>query len=181
MRGLALMAVIWAGTFLLVLVGGNWFTGSQAAVVFGVAVAVFALGECLHGAIYAPLAVDLAEPRMLGRYMAVSSFSWQLGWLVGPAAGGFVLQHEPLALWPAAAAICMFAAVYSLALERWIPEPLRLTPHVEYVAGVPGTMANVTLTTDEPLSTNAEPAPHPADASAQLRRGGRAASGTTRR
>jgi MFS family permease len=181
MPGLALMAVVWAGTFLLVFVGGNWLTGTQAAVVFGVAVAIFALGECLHGAIYAPLVVDLAEPRMLGRYMAVSSFSWQLGWLLGPAVGGFVLQHEPLALWPAAAAICMFAAAYSLALERWIPEPLRITPHVDFVAGVPGTMANVTLATDEPLSTNAEPAPHPADASAQLRRGSRPAPGTTRR
>ena len=89
--------------------------------IFGVAVAVFALGECLHGAIYAPLVVDLAEPRLLGRYMALSSFSWQLGWLIGPAAGGFVLQHEPLALWPAVAVICMLGSVYALALERWIP------------------------------------------------------------
>jgi MFS family permease len=111
----------------------------------------------------------------------MSSFSWQLGWLIGPAAGGFVLQHEPLALWPAVAAICMLASAYALALEKWIPEPLRLTPHVDSIAGVPGTMANVALTTDEPLSTDAEPAPHPADTSAQLRRGGRPASGTTRR
>jgi len=181
MRGLALMGVVWAGTFLAVLVGGGWFTGTQAAVIFGIAVAVFALGECLHGAIYAPLVVDLAEPRLLGRYMALSSFSWQLGFLIGPAAGGFVLQHEPLALWPAAAGICLLASAYALALERWIPEPLRLTPHVDSIAGVPGTMANVTLTTDEPLSTDAEPAPHPADPSAQLRRGGRPAPGTTRR
>lgn len=181
MRGLALMAVVWAGTFLLVAVGGYSFTGTDAAIVFGIAVAVFALGECLHGVIYAPLVVDLAEPRLLGRYMAMSSFSWQLGWLIGPAAGGFALQHEPLALWFGAALICMFAAAYSLALERWIPEPFRVTPHVDSLAGVPGTMANVMLTTDEPLSTDAEPAPHPADATSRLRRGGRPASGTTRR
>jgi len=181
MRGLALMGVVWAATFLAVMAGGNWLTGTQAAVIFGIAVGVFALGECLHGAIYAPLVVDLAEPRLLGRYMAFSSFSWQLGWLVGPAAGGFVLQHEPLALWPAAAAICLLASGYAVALEKRIPTDLRLTPHVDSVAGVPGTMANVTLTTDEPLSTDAEPAPHPADTSAQLRRGGRSASGTTRR
>src|SRR5207302_4156827 len=92
-RGLALMGFVWAATFVAVLVGGAWLTGTQAALVFGVAVGVFALGECLHGAIYAPLVVDLAEPRLLGRYMAFSSFSWQLGWLVGPAAGGFVLQN----------------------------------------------------------------------------------------
>jgi MFS family permease len=181
MRGLALMGVVWAGTFLAVLAGGGWLTGTQAAIVFGVAVGVFALGECLHGAIYAPLVVDLAEPRLLGRYMAFSSSSWQIGWLVGPAAGGFVLQHEPLALWPAAAAICVLASAYALALERRIPPQLHLTPHVDSVAGVPGTMANMALTTDDPLSTDAEPSPHPADETSRLRRGGRTAPGTTRR
>jgi MFS family permease len=125
--------------------------------------------------------VDLAEPRLLGRYMAFSSSSWLIGWLVGPAAGGFVLQHEPLALWPAAAAICVLASAYALALERRIPPQLHLTPHVDSVAGVPGTMPNMALTTDDPLSTDAEPSPHPADETSQLRRGGRTAPGTTRR
>ena len=58
LRGLALMSLIWAGTFIVVMAAGAWLTGTQAAVVLGVAVAVFALAECLHGAIYAPLAVD---------------------------------------------------------------------------------------------------------------------------
>jgi MFS family permease len=181
MGGLALMGVVWAGTFLAVMAGGAWLTGTQAAIVFGIAVAVFALGECLHGAIYAPLVVDLAEPRLLGRYMAFSSASWQIGWLIGPAAGGFVLQHEPLALWPACAVICLFASLYALALEARIPEQLLLTPHVDSVAGVPGTMPNMALTTDDPLSTDAKPASHPADAASRLRRGGRPAPGTTRR
>jgi MFS family permease len=181
MRGLALMGVIWAGTFLAVMAGGAWLTGTQAAIVFGIAVAVFALGECLHGAIYAPLVVDLAKPRLLGRYMAFSSASWQIGWLIGPAAGGFVLQHEPLALWPAAAAICLLASAYALALEARIPEHLLLTPHVDAVGGVPGTMPNMALTTDDPLSTDAKPAPHPADEASRLRRGGRTAPRTTPR
>src|SRR5207244_13156519 len=113
-----------AGTFPPGMAGGGWLTGTQAAVVFGVAVAVFAFGECLHGAIYAPLVVDLAQPRILGRYMAFSSASWQIGWLVGPAAGGFALQHEPLALWPAVAGICLLASGYALALEARIPARL---------------------------------------------------------
>jgi MFS family permease len=181
LHGLALMSLIWAGTFIVVMAAGAWLTGTQAAVVLGVAVAVFALAECLHGAIYAPLAVDLAEPRLLGRYMAFSSFSWQLGWLVGPAAGGFVLQNDPLALWPAAAAICVLASGYALALERHIPAKLRITPHVDSVEGVPGTMPNMALTTDEPLSTDAEPSPHPASEATRIRGGGRTAPGTTRR
>ena len=181
MRGLALMGVIWAGTFMAVMAGGAWLTGTQAAIVFGVAVGVFALGECLHGAIYAPLVVDLAQPRRLGRYMALSSASWQIGWLIGPAAGGFVLQHRPLALWPAVAGICLLASGYALALESAIPAPLRRTPRVDSLAGVAGTMPNMALTTDDPLSTDAKPAPHPADEASRVRRGGRTAPGTTRR
>jgi MFS family permease len=181
LRGLALMGVIWAGTFLAVLAGGTWLSGTEAALVFGVAVAGFALGEGLHGAIYAPLAVDLAEPRILGRYMAFSSFSWQLGWLVGPAAGGFVLQWEPRALWPAVAVICLLASTYALSLERLIPPQLHLTPRVDSLAGVPGTMANMAPATDEPLSTDAKPPPYPEDEASRLRRGGRAAPGTTHR
>jgi MFS family permease len=181
MRGLALMGVMWAGTFVAVAAAGKWLTGTQAAIVFGASVAVFAVGQCLHGAIYAPLVVDLAQPRLLGRYMAFSSASWQVGWLIGPAAGGFVLQHEPLALWPAVAGICLLASGYALALEGRIPEPLRLTPRVGSLAGVRGTMPNMALTTDDPLSTNAEPASHPADETSRLRRGGRTAPGTARR
>ena len=181
LRGLALMGVVWAGAFLGVLAGGAWFTGTQAAIVFAIAVGVFAVAECLHGAIYAPLVVDLAEPQLLGRYMAFSSSSWQIGFFVGPAIGGFVLQHQPLALWPAAAAICVLASAYALALERRIPARLHFTPHVDSLAGVPGTMANMAPTTDEPLSTDAQPAPHPADETSRVHRGGRSAPGTTRR
>jgi MFS family permease len=181
MRGLALMGIVWAASFLAIGAGGHWFTGTDAALVFGVAVAVFALAECLHGAIYAPVAVHLAEPRLIGRYMAFSSFSWQLGFFVGPAAGGFVLQHSPLALWPAAAAICVAASGYALLLDRRLPEAARITPRGDSAAGVAGTMPNMVLTTDDPLSTGAQPAPHPADAPAHG--GGRTAPapGSTRR
>ena len=63
-----------------------------------------------------------------------------------------------------AAAICLVASAYALSLERLIPADLHLTPHVDSLGGVPGTMPNMALTTDEPLSTDAQPAPHPADA-----------------
>jgi MFS family permease len=128
MRGLALMGVLWAGSFLAIAAGGAWFAGASATVVLGAGIGVFALVECLHGAIYAPLVADLAQPRLIGRYMALSSFSWQLGFLAGPAAGGFVLQSAPLALWPAAGAVCLGASAYALALERRIPPELDRTP-----------------------------------------------------
>ena len=130
-----------------------------------------------------PLAIsEITDTVLLGAAcMAFSSSSWQIGWLIGPAAGGFVLQHKPLALWPGVAGICLLASAYALALERRIPEGLRRTPHVDSVAGVPGTMPNMALTTDDPLSTDAKPSPHPADEASRLRRGGRTAPRTTPR
>jgi MFS family permease len=90
---------------------------------------VFAVGECLHGAIHAPLAVDLSPPNLLGRYLGLSSLSWQVGWIVGPAAGGFALQHAPLLLWPIAAAVNIACAAGAVLLERRLPPRVRLTPH----------------------------------------------------
>jgi MFS family permease len=128
MKGLAAMGILWAGGLLLVGAAGAWTTATAAALVLAGGMLVFALGECLHGAIHAPLGVDLAPPRLLGRYVALSSLSWQVGWIVGPAAGGFMLQHAPLLLWPIAAAVNVACAVYALALERRLPAEVRLSP-----------------------------------------------------
>ena len=128
MRGLAAMGVVWAISMSIVWAAGEWTTTTVAAVVLCAAMLVFALGECLHGAIQAPLGADLAPPRLLGRYLALSSLSWQVGWIVGPAGGGFLLQHAPLLLWPIAAALNLVCAGGALALERRLPEHVRLTP-----------------------------------------------------
>jgi MFS family permease len=129
MRGLALMGVVWTASLLAVWAAGARTTATVAFVVLAGAMLVFAIGECLHGAIHAPLAVDLAPPNLVGRYLALSSLSWQVGWIVGPAAGGFALQHAPLLLWPIAAAVNIACAAGALALERRLPERVRLTPH----------------------------------------------------
>jgi MFS family permease len=180
MRGLALMGVIWGASFAGIMVAGDAFDGTAAALALALPVAAFALGECLHGAIYAPLVADLAEPRLIGRFMAFSSFSWQVGFLAGPAAGGFVLQSSPQTLWIGAGAICLAASAYALALERHLPARVRITPRaVDSAAGVAGTMPKMAPTTEDPLSTRAEPAPHPANAAAAG--GGRRAPARGRR
>ncbi len=127
MVGLAAMGILWAVSLLLVWAAGTWTTATVAALVLCGASLVFAIGECLHGAIQAPLSADLAPPRLLGRYLALSSLSWQVGWIVGPACGGFLLQHAPLALWPIAAAN-VACAVWALGLERRLPARVRITP-----------------------------------------------------
>jgi MFS family permease len=98
---------------------------------------VFAVGECLHGAIQAPLSVDLAPPQLVGRYLAASSISWQIGWIVGPAGGGFLLQHRPLLLWPLAAGVNVACAAAALSLERRLPAGVRRTPVAEPAAVLP--------------------------------------------
>ena len=60
--------------------------------------------------------------------MALSTSSWSIGWIAGPALGAFVLQQEPLALWPAAAALCLVAGAGGLLLERRLPQAVRRTP-----------------------------------------------------
>jgi len=128
MRALALMGAIWAGSMLLIGGSGLWLRATSAFALMGVAVVAFAIGECLHGIVHGPLTADLAPPALVGRYMAFGSQSWQIGWIIGPAAGGFVLQHAPNALWPAAAALNIVAALSALALERHLPRSVARAP-----------------------------------------------------
>jgi len=128
MGGLALMGAVWAGALVAVWAGGAFASTTAAAAVFAAATLAFAFGETLHGAIHAPLSADLAPPPLVGRYLALASLSWQAGWVIGPAAGGFVLQHAPLALWPAAAGVNLLCAGWALGLERRLPEAVRRTP-----------------------------------------------------
>jgi len=128
MLALGAMNAIWAVAWLLVLASGAYLEALAAAVVFAVAAAVFGLGETLQGPTQGALVADLAPDRLRGRYMAVSTTSWQVGFVVGPAVGGFVLEAEPLVLWPLAATVCLCAGVGALALERGLPRELRLTP-----------------------------------------------------
>jgi MFS family permease len=136
MRGLALMGVVWAGSLLGFDAAGYWTSGWTAAGLLAAITVVFAVGECLHGTIHLPLATDLASPRAVGRYLAFSSQSWQIGWIIGPAGGGFLLQHAPFALWPVAALLQLVAAAWALGLERTLPRGVLRTPHVEPVAGL---------------------------------------------
>jgi MFS family permease len=134
MRGFALMGTLWAASLLAVWAAGSWTRATAAFGILAAVMLVFAVGECLHGAIHAPLSVDLAPPQLVGRYLAASSISWQIGWIVGPAAGGFLLQHRPLLLWPIAAGVNLACAGAALALEPRLPERVRRTPRGDAAA-----------------------------------------------
>jgi MFS family permease len=128
MRTLAALGVVWAAALVIVPLAGIALTGFGAAALLAVTFCVIAIGECLHGTVQAPLVTDLADHTLIGRYMAASAFSWGVGFTVGPAVGGIVLDHSPHLLWPAAAAVCLAAGAAALALERVIPSHARTTP-----------------------------------------------------
>ena len=63
--------------------------------------------------------------------MALSAFSWQLGFTIGPPLGGFLLGLTPTGLWITAALVCLVASAAALALERGLPEAVRRSPHTD--------------------------------------------------
>jgi MFS family permease len=125
---LALVGGVSAVAWLVVPPAGLWLDGAAAFVLLALAVSVFAIGECLHGASQPALVVDLADPALLGRYMAFSALSWQVGFTVGPAVGGALLGATPTGLWLIMAAVLVAMGAATLALERALPENLRRTP-----------------------------------------------------
>jgi MFS family permease len=128
MRLLAVMACLWALSWVLVAAAGAWSMAGLSTALVGVALVVFGLGECLHGPLSATVAADLAPDRLRGRYMALSTNSFAIGFAVGPVVAGAVLGSAPSALFPAAAAVCLLAGGASLALERRLPAAARVTP-----------------------------------------------------
>jgi MFS family permease len=138
MRTLALLGAIWAGALMLVPIAGIFLSGAAAVAMLAIVFATIAVGETLHGTVQAPLVTDLADHRLIGRYMAASAFSWGVGFTVGPAVGGVVLKHAPHLLWPLAASVCALAGLAALGLERAIPREARRTPVRPEPALVPG-------------------------------------------
>src|SRR6185312_1435503 len=130
-------SLLFAAAALIVLGGGIWFTGTAAALVFVFATLVFGVGETLQGPTQAPLVADLAPDHLRGRYFALGSMSWSAGSILGPAIGGPLLGWHPLAVWPLAAAVCVFSAGACLALEGHLPARVRRTPKPEPVPQTP--------------------------------------------
>jgi MFS family permease len=164
LRALALASAIFSVTCIGVLAAGSWLDGTAAVIALCAVIVVFSLGECLHGAVNNPLVADLAPEHLIGRYMALRTTAWQVGFLTGPAIGGLVLARSPTAVWCGAAALCALTAVGFLLLGR------RTTPEVAFSPGgraVGGKAFRVLWRTsamrvDDPLSTRAEPPTHQA-------------------
>lgn len=126
MPTLSLLGLLWAAGWLLVPLAGAATAGAMWLLT--ATMVAFALGQCLHGTVAAPLVADLAEPRLLGRYMALNALSWQVGFALGPAVGGAALDLSPSGVWLGAAALCALGGGLALLVEGSLPARARRTP-----------------------------------------------------
>jgi MFS family permease len=92
------------------------------------------IGECLHTTALIPLVADLAPPSIRGRYMAAVGLSWWIALALGPTVGVHVLSRSTDAAFLGAGALAAAAALSMLALERRLPDEVRLTPWGEPAA-----------------------------------------------
>lgn len=88
---LLIALVLWTGGFLLI-----WITGVIPAYALGSAYATFAL-IAIAEILYAPSAValvgEIAPQDLRGIYFSLESECWAIGFLIGPALGGWALDH----------------------------------------------------------------------------------------
>ncbi|WP_043173892.1 MDR family MFS transporter [Streptomyces sp. NRRL B-24484] len=121
---------------------------------YAVTVAVWTIGEIMAAPTMMGLVAELSPARARGRYQGVYSLSWSLASFVGPAAGGYLLEHAGgRAVWGACAVFGTVAAGAFLLLGRrsvpaGAPAPADGAAVPEAVAeGVTGPAASVPAAT----------------------------------
>jgi MFS family permease len=120
--------LIWIAAWSICFATGRWLEGLAAAVAFGLAAVIYAIGECLYSSIMLPTTTALAPDRLRGRYLGAMALAWQAGFLIGPSVGGAVLGAAPLALPVLCLAGCLAAVVGCVAVDRALAPPERRVP-----------------------------------------------------
>lgn len=110
---------LWTGSlFLFWLVG---WVGSNTAALALVAFAFVAVAEVLYAPSASALVGDIAPVPLRGIYFALESESWAIGFLLGPAMGGWALDHPSVLgvnLWLVLACSGAIAATILLLLRK---------------------------------------------------------------
>jgi MFS family permease len=99
-RLLALCSAMWSMSWVVIALGGLAAPG--AAVVLVVAgLGLFGLAETLWAPVSPALVNELAPEHLRGRYNALSSMTWTVSMIVGPATAGLLLGNQLPAFWVA--------------------------------------------------------------------------------
>ena len=84
----------------------------SAYVLFLLASVVITIGEMIMMPTSQALAANFAPVEMRGRYMAVFGLSWAIPAMIGPGAGGFILDNfNPNWLWYGGGVLCIISAL----------------------------------------------------------------------
>ena len=131
-RGIALMAMLWAATWLITFATGRFLSGSTAIALFAMAMIVFAVGETLLSPTIPPLVNDLAPDDARGRYNGATTLAWTTGFILGPILAGLFLEGGNAgALVALLVGGCAVAAALALDLERHLEGKVNLVPVAE--------------------------------------------------
>lgn len=109
----------WSLAFLLIWLVGT--TSNYAMIVAFAAFALVALAEIFYGPSASTLMGNLAPVHLRGIYFALDSQCWAIGFLVGPALGGWALDHPTTLgtnLWLVLISSGAIAATFLLLLQR---------------------------------------------------------------
>lgn len=123
-RALAVLAVVWALSWLVI--GSSALLGGRAlpAVAVVAGLGLFGLGETLWAPTGASLVNDIAPPHLRGRYNALSSVTWQMSAVIGPVVAGALLGAGlPAAYILSMVCLLVVVAVFAVRFER------HLTPY----------------------------------------------------
>jgi MFS family permease len=79
---------------------------------------IITIGEMIQMPVSQALAANFAPVEMRGRYMAVFGLSWALPSMIGPGAGGYILDNfNPNLLWYGGGLLCIVSALSFYALH----------------------------------------------------------------
>ncbi|MEA5418701.1 MFS transporter [Spirulina sp. CCNP1310] len=85
--------LLWGGGFVAVWRTGVVATGAMIPAL--IALSLFALGTVTYTPAASALVVDLAPESLRGIYFSLNSQCWAVGYLIGPAVGGWAMDQEP--------------------------------------------------------------------------------------
>ncbi|MGW1987554.1 MFS transporter [Streptomyces collinus] len=105
-----------AAGFVLAAAGNTLVATAADLTMYGLAVAVWSVGEVLVFGVTAAIVADLAPPALRGRYNGLLGMAWGAGFLLAPLVGTRLLAGGAPVLWLSCAGLCLLAALGQLAL-----------------------------------------------------------------
>lgn len=97
-RMLQAICLLWALSWLILGLGLK-LPSVWPAIMAGIAIGIFAIGEMIWSPVGPAIPNDLAPEHLRGRYNAVSSLNWTVSGAIGPAIGGLMLNHNLVYQW----------------------------------------------------------------------------------